>query len=146
MRGNNQCPGCHHWVDAHGRIEGGVAGWCGFSPTPRPITPDRLGVTAPCALSGIQPGPGPGVVVAQEWDRVAGHQADLDVRQFRGVALAQVCHECAGSGLAPGSRWHIERGSPRYKHPCEECGGRGFHGERKEGIDGTACTTQHDQR
>jgi len=140
MRGNNHCPGCHHWVDAHGRIKG-VAGWCGFSPTPRPIPPERLTVEVPCTLAEVRTVPGPGVEEARGWDRVAGLLAELDVRQFRGVKLSQVCHVCAGSGLAPGARWHIERGSPRYKHPCPSCGGRGFHGERNmEGQHGEART------
>lgn len=86
--------------------------------------------------------PGPGVEVAQAWQRTAMRLEDLDLSQFRGVTLAQVCHVCTGSGLEPGSRWHIERGSPRYKHPCQSCEGRGYHGERKlEGTHGAARTT-----
>lgn len=144
MRGNNQCPGCHHWVEAPASLEP-VAGWCGFSTTPRPIERGQLVDKHPrrqCNLLNVgNPAGGDGKGNATAWAVAELRLVELDVHQFRGVTLAQVCHVCVGSGLEPGSRWHIDRGSPRYKHPCEACEGRGYHGERKlEGAHGQACT------
>lgn len=138
MRGCTKCNACQFFVNAHGDVlyGGTVAGFCGWGTVPCTINAKAISRDQGCALlkcDHVAPGVphGKGVEQGKLWVETAHAQRSLELWQFKGVLLSQVCVHCQGEGVhAKGLRRVELHREPRWFYPCTECNGRGHHGER----------------
>lgn len=140
MRGTAECNACPFWVDAAKQIDG-IAGFCGWGPTPLQISPTRLEIVQPCHCKSLPEysatiPAGSGLERARLWTSAARRINDLHQHQFRGLNLGQVCVVCAGSGVDPAkpkqAKVYGGAAPPDWKYSCLVCQGRGFFGIRRQ--------------